>query len=125
MIIFVDDEQMMLEMIKFTISRILIDIDIEIFDCPLKAIDFFENNHHQIDIVVSDFKMPDMNGIELISHLKKINKTIKMGIMSALVQDDKITEPYDSSNIDFYIPKPTTSQEIAAILMRECPTKIV
>jgi len=125
MIIFVDDEQMVLEMMKIMLSRILSDIEIKTFDCPREAIDFFENNHPKINMVVSDLTMPNMNGTELLSHLKKINKTTKMGIMSALVQDDKITGPYDLSNIDFYIPKPSSSQEIAAILMREYPVKIV
>ena len=38
---------------------------------------------HNTDIVITDIKMPNMDGMELSKHIKKINSATKIIIMSA------------------------------------------
>jgi DNA-binding NtrC family response regulator len=39
--------------------------------------------HNHIDIVLTDYAMPEMNGIELLKKIRKKNKTIPVIIMTA------------------------------------------
>ena len=58
---------------------------------PLLALqDFMKNNNGNdncYDLVISDIKMPEMNGIELASIIRKMNKDISIILMSLDIKD--------------------------------------
>ena len=54
------------------------------FDVPYKALDFIHKN--SIDLVVADYKMPQMDGIEFFKRCREINPEIK-GIMLSMVDE--------------------------------------
>lgn len=52
-------------------------------DALNKYIEYYEQNNTYFDIVISDIKMPNMNGIELTKHIYKLNKNQALIILSA------------------------------------------
>ena len=74
------------------------------------------NNHnHYYDLIISDIRMPEMNGIELASIIRKMNKDIPIILMTA--SSSSIREDIDSSilkflNIEDIIAKPTKLKEL-------------
>ena len=60
---------------------------------PLLALqDFMKNgngngNGNGYDLIISDIKMPEMNGIELASTIRKMNKDIPIILMSSDIKD--------------------------------------
>ena len=44
------------------------------FNSPKEAIEFLEKE--EVDLIISDFIMPEMNGIDFLSQVKKIQKNI-------------------------------------------------
>ena len=69
-LLIVDDEELIRQGLKARIEYLEIDVD-EIFEAEngneaLEMVDL-----HSIDIVITDIKMPDMNGIELIQEIQK------------------------------------------------------
>lgn len=60
---------------------------------PQEGLDQFSSGH--FDLVVTDFKMPRMNGVELIVRLRKINPAIPVilisGFTDALGLDEQTT----------------------------------
>ncbi len=70
-----------------------------------------------IDIILSDFKMPDMTGIEVLEEVKKMNPEISFIIITAfgtvenavkamrLGADDYISKPVDLDELDILIDK--------------------
>lgn len=47
-----------------------------------KALELIENSEHQIDLVILDVKMPEMDGIEVLQEIKKLNKDLPVIMIS-------------------------------------------
>jgi DNA-binding NtrC family response regulator len=67
------------------------------FDNPVKAIKYFYQNPNNCSFI-TDYKMPQMSGIDLIKKIKEkdTNYKIKTIIISAFIKDNI---PYDKSYI--------------------------
>jgi CheY-like chemotaxis protein len=61
--------------------------------------------YDEISVIVVDFAMPDINGIEFCRQLKKINKTIKILMLTGEADYDIAAEAYSNKLIDKFILK--------------------
>ena len=72
-----------------------------------------------MDLVVTDYNMPDMNGLELLSHMKadEILKTIPVVVITTEGSQQRVKEFMEGGAAD-YIKKPFTPEEIRNKLSR-------
>ena len=42
-----------------------------------EALDRLKDDHHEIDLMVTDYRMPDMNGLQLLKNLRRVNAKLK------------------------------------------------
>lgn len=75
--------------------------------------DAFENIDNSYDLYMIDINLPNVNGIELVKHIKKIQKDANIFIMSADINIETIIKAYDIGCTD-YIKKPFDIREIIA-----------
>jgi DNA-binding NtrC family response regulator len=80
-IILIDDEADLVNL--FTEALQLNSFKVCGFTHPLEALNHVEKNPQDYGLVISDFKMPDMNGNELCTKLLKLNPDLKVILMSA------------------------------------------
>ena len=78
------------------------------FQNPLDALEYFYKNQSNCSLVITDYKMPQMSGIDLIKKIKEkdANYEIKTIIISAFIKDNL---PYDKSyimKVDKILEKP-------------------
>ena len=66
-ILFVDDEEELLHGFKRTLRKVF---DIEVAVGPKKGLEILENNG-PFSVVISDYQMPDMNGVEFLIKVKE------------------------------------------------------
>jgi response regulator RpfG family c-di-GMP phosphodiesterase len=69
------------------------------FNNPLYALEYFYQNISNCTLVITDYKMPQMSGIDFIKKIRKKEKTdrkIKTIIISAFIKDSL---PYDKSYV--------------------------
>lgn len=77
---------------------------------PKEALENFENNDY--DIVLADWDMPEMNGLEFVIKCKEIEKKKTAYIMiSAEAQSEKILFAINSG-VTSYITKPVSQNDI-------------
>ncbi|MBQ4913672.1 response regulator transcription factor [Maribacter sp. MMG018] len=69
------------------------------------------NKDEDIDLVITDINMPEFNGIELNSHIKKNHPSIKTLVVSML-HDTKSVQTLTKDNVDGYIPKNAEKDEL-------------
>ncbi len=79
------------------------------------ALDYL-NNHH-VDIVVSDMKMPKMDGLDLLKKIKKQHPGVGVIIMTAY-RDIYTVKDALLLGADEYITKPFKSYEISLVVER-------
>ena len=78
--------------------------EVEAFIDPTKAIAAAEKKPF-FDIVVTDLKMPEMDGLEVLRRVKKINPATKVIIITGYAEMDTADTALQNGVFDF-IPKP-------------------
>lgn len=68
----VDDDQDVLSVIVEIMT--LLGFDVEGFLCPVAALEHIKGN--EVDIVLTDFKMPEMDGFEFVKNIREINNSV-------------------------------------------------
>ena len=78
------------------------------YTSPLLALEEFMKNtdDNGYDLVISDFRMPGMNGIELATLIRKMNKDIPIILMTAYDTIDVDPLILEFLNIEYMITKP-------------------
>jgi CheY-like chemotaxis protein len=54
---------------------------------------------HRHDVVVTDYKMPRMNGVELIQHLRAVNPNVRVVLLSGFVEPLGLNEENTGADI--------------------------
>ena len=80
MILLVDDDLDILEACKFSLET----QGFHVMPCSsaYQAIQAFHTHQEEINVVVTDYKMPDMDGVELIHNLRMHQPNIKTILVS-------------------------------------------
>ena len=91
------------------------------FTDPYLALNHFKGNPDKCLIVVTDFRMPGMSGLELAQKIREISSNVKIFLISAYDVANKETNPqYKHLNIERIIQKPiklsSLKQEITSIV---------
>jgi two-component SAPR family response regulator len=81
------------------------------FTNPLVALEHLLNNPNKYELMISDFRMPYLNGCELGTKVKELNGNIKVILISAY---DSIE---DNNKLNFeLLRKPVTLQKLLDIV---------
>jgi CheY-like chemotaxis protein len=87
--------------------------DVFSFTDPLLALEHFRVNHKNYSLIISDVRMPIMNGLEFVIKARKIDSKIKILLMTAFEIDDKeFARILPNQKIDGLIQKPASSAQI-------------
>lgn len=87
-----------------------------------EGIDISKNN--PVDIIFSDFKMPDLNGIEVLEQVKKINPEISFVIVTAYGTIENAVKALKFGAFD-YISKPVDLDELDLMIERIIENRIL
>ncbi|MEE4198633.1 MAG: response regulator [Bacteroidales bacterium] len=87
-----------------------------------EAIRIFKENP-QIDLIIMDIKMPEMDGYEATTQIKKINKHIPIIAQSAYAMPGDIEKGY-LMGINEYITKPVNPKKLLTILNKYLNSRV-
>ena len=106
-VLLVDDE----EMVRSVIGDMLTDLSYHVvsFDNAAKAYEYYKKNIGEIDVVISDMRMPDMNGMQLYKKLKTLDPKLMFIMLSGFV-DEVLLEEDENTLI---LAKPITVKKIS------------
>ncbi len=107
-ILYVDDEEINLLLFEINFKE---KYNVLGTDSPNKALQILKSNHN-ISVVISDMRMPEMDGIQFIKKAKKKFPKICYFILTGYDITDEISEALDSKLIVFYFKKPFNMKEI-------------
>jgi CheY-like chemotaxis protein len=114
-ILVVDDELDIVESIKLWLQKR--GLKVQGFTDPLLALEYFKNNSNSVDIVLSDIRMPQMNGYELVKRIKELRTDIRVILMSAFeINQAEMERLLPNIKIDRLISKPISLMNLTRVL---------
>ena len=83
------------------------------FTNPLIALEHFRANSKSYALIISDLRMPGVDGIGLITKVKEINPDIRTLLITAFDVEDRVFHRYKKENlIDGILQKPITMKNL-------------
>jgi len=87
------------------------------FTDPSLALEHFRLNAANYGLVISDIRMPQMNGFEFIKKVKEIKPEIKVFLMTAFeINDIEFRRVLPSTRIDEFIQKPISIERLNTLV---------
>ena len=86
-----------------------------VFQSPKKALNYLKNN--SINLVFCDINMPEINGIDLIKKIKKINSLCKV-IMISMYTEKNIINKALENEADGYLTKNCSVSDIKSAVLK-------
>jgi CheY-like chemotaxis protein len=111
----IDDDKDILLTLKLSLERK--GMNIQGFTDPVLAVEHFKNNAANYDIVITDIRMPQMNGFEVARAVKEIRPDIKLAFITAFeINKSEFEKVLPSTKVDALITKPVRPNTFAETL---------
>jgi DNA-binding NtrC family response regulator len=106
----VDDDLNTTELFHVALSENINGISVVSFNDPVIALEHFAANKDAYVLVISDLRMPGLNGLELLKKVKSSNPKVRTILMSAYNFDEDLLflKYMEEGIIDSSIDKPVT-----------------
>ncbi|MCG8479957.1 MAG: sigma-54 dependent transcriptional regulator, partial [Spirochaetales bacterium] len=98
------------------VRRILVDYETHLFNDPREALEFVRAN--PIDILITDQKMPELTGIELVRTITETTEDFVTLVISAYTDSDDLIDAVNSNLIYKYVVKPFSPQVLLQHVQR-------
>ena len=86
---------------------------------PVLALNHFQMNSEQYRLVISDIRMPVMNGYEFIKRVKEMKPHVKVFIISAFeIDDSQFKRELPFVKIDEIIQKPISLEDFTSTVSK-------
>lgn len=107
-VVLVDDEVDLLMVYKRALE--MSGLVVSAFEDPLYALDEFKANYSKYDLIITDIRMPNMDGYMLTNQIKKINPNVKVIFVTAqqISKSDIVANLDKEVSIDEFIIKPVS-----------------
>ena len=105
----VDDEEMVLTSLR---SFLLLETDYEVetFNSPKKALE--ELREKNLDLIVSDYLMPEMNGIEFLLEVKKLHPFATRILLTGYADKENAIKAINEVGLYQYVEKPWDNDDL-------------
>jgi len=105
-VLIVDDEQELATLYREFLMGMGFDVVVS-FTNPLMAFEHYRQCVDKYSIVITDLRMPGMNGIDLANKIRELNSSVKIFLITAFdIADIQDNESYKQAKIDKIVQKP-------------------
>lgn len=114
-IMLVDDEPMVLTSIE-SFLRLETDYDVVSFTSGARALDHLRDEQNSVDLVVSDFLMPEMDGLQFLSQARAIKPEVPRIILTGYADKENAIKAINTVGLYQYIEKPWNNDDLRLIV---------
>lgn len=114
-VMFVDDEAQIIKLAQMMVKNL--GHTIQTHNRPVEALEALKANTTAVDVIVTDFTMPDMNGIEFAKNIRTIGVTSPI-ILSSGLADDVPAETLKELGIVQVLQKPFQMQSLGEAILK-------
>jgi len=110
-LLIVDDEQEVLNSLNRALRK---EFELFLFTDPTKALEFYQDK--PIPLVLSDMRMPTMDGATLLGHISEINPSSKRFLLTGHADINLTVAAVNEGKISHYFAKPWDNYELVTEL---------
>jgi DNA-binding NtrC family response regulator len=115
----IDDELDIVNLYRGALNNIK-GVSIFTFTDPMAAFEHYRINNSAYVLVISDLKMPGINGIDLVYEIKKVNPSVRTLLMTAFeVNDSVFEECIKNGVINGFLQKPIKLEELCTEVIKQ------
>lgn len=112
----IDDQPTVLEIHAAVLESLKIKLNIVKMTNPVEALNWIK--YKQVDLIITDFRMSNMNGLEFVKALKNTNPLLQHNIIVVTaLRDQKIHEQLLEAGALICLIKPAQTNTLAEIAM--------
>ena len=110
----VDDEIDITKLFHYAISTSIEGVSVITFNDPVIALEHFADNKKNYALVISDLRMANLNGLELLKKVKQLKPSVRTILISAYeVDEDQVFQNYMKQGIiNLFVKKPIGLPEL-------------
>lgn len=112
-ILIVDDEQIITHSLSMHLS-LSTNLNILTSNDPIEALKIVEEN--DIDLIISDYLMPHMNGIEFLLEVKKRKEDVTMILLTGYADKENVIRAVNQVGVYYYIEKPWDNDNLIKVI---------
>ncbi|MFQ5638428.1 MAG: response regulator [bacterium] len=112
-ILILDDEEMVLTSLS-SFLELETDYQVVTFTKGSDALEYVKNNH--IDLVLSDYLMPEMDGITFLAEVKEIDPHATRIILTGYADKENAIKAINDVGLFQYIEKPWDNDDLKIVL---------
>ncbi|ACF13362.1 response regulator receiver protein [Chloroherpeton thalassium ATCC 35110] len=116
-ILFVDDEPSILSSLSFLFKR---TYNVLTAESGPEALKLFKNQESPIHVIVSDQRMPDMLGVELLREVKKISPSTMRILLTGYSDLQSVIASVNTGEVFRYINKPWDNDKLRNAVHQAC-----
>ncbi len=109
-ILLIDDEELTQELIKHMLNEMGCG-DIALFSGSAKALKKLQQNPDYFDLVISDWEMPEMDGLEFLRAFRQFDKDTPVLMVTGNTSRELVMEAIKAGVSDF-LGKPFTTKDL-------------
>ena len=96
-------------------------LDSILFTDPLLALDHYRQNSMRYALIVVDWSMPDLNGVELAGEIRKFNSQVKILLITGWLIEDVVNNlGFKEAKISAVLRKPIDLENFGSRLVQLC-----
>lgn len=103
----IDDQEQLLDLSKIVLEKEKDNFDIDITTNPEEILDWYQDG--ELDVIVSDYDMPQMNGVELLKEVRKHSECFPFILYTGKGSEEIAAESIQAGVTD-YIQKETGNE---------------
>jgi DNA-binding NtrC family response regulator len=112
-IVIVDDEEMVLTSLRSFLT-LETDYEVKTFSAPDSALG--EIRERSVDLIISDYLMPEMNGIAFLYEAKKLQPYATRVLLTGYADKENAIKAINDVGLYQYIEKPWQNDELKLII---------
>ena len=114
-VLVVDDEHDIVNLIKQSLQ--INGLKVSLFTDPVMALEDFKANCKTCSLILSDIRMPGINGYEFVKKAKEIDEQVKVVLMSAFeINDKEFHNMLPDIKVDGFLQKPFSIQQLNNVI---------
>lgn len=108
-ILYVDDDKLLTSTFS-TLMKVEGFKDVVVYNNPIEAVEYLKTEAP--DLIISDFLMPEMNGLEFLREAKKLYPEVSMVLLTAYADKENAIKTINEIGVYKYIEKPWDNDDL-------------